>query len=156
MDNTDKKQKPGLTIFLDIDGVVVTEWSYLNVEGELNADSVFALNQLFEQFETRIVVSSTWREMHSQEELKEILKPLKAEIIGVTPVLETRGEEIFQWIHDNELSTAFLILDDNLFDLEHFFSANHIVYIENGYKTTAFTADHITDAIEKTLLQIHE
>lgn len=145
-----------LTIFLDIDGVIVNEWSYFNVEGELNAESVTALNQLFDKFKSRIVVSSTWREMHTLAELKEILQPLHAQIVDVTLVLETRGQEISQWISQYPLSGPFLILDDHLFDFDAYFERENVALVENGYHSNAFTKEHLAEAMEKVNLQIRK
>ena len=118
-------------IFLDFDGVVNTiYWSqgpdgvynqnaFKSGHQELNNKQAIGwLNELYRQCPYDIVVSSTWRLGMSVEELQLLL--LKSgfspeiRVIGKTPILYTeRGEEIQQWIDENEFTGKFIIMDDD-------------------------------------------
>lgn len=118
-------------IFLDFDGVVNTIYWGQGPDGvynqnafksghqELNNKQAIGwLNELYRQCPYDIVVSSTWRLGMSVEELQLLL--LKSgfnpeiRVIGKTPILHTeRGEEIQQWIDENEFTGKFIIMDDD-------------------------------------------
>jgi stringent starvation protein B len=77
---------------------------------------------LCEQFDARIVISSTWRYSHSIDELREFFADNNINpelVIGVTPDLVyeeqpqsfCRGDEIRRWLEENEYHT-YVIIDD--------------------------------------------
>lgn len=118
-------------IFLDFDGVVNTiYWSqgpdgvynqnaFKSGHQELNNKQAIGwLNELYNTIPYDIVVSSTWRLGMSVEELQQLL--IKSgfhpdiQVIGKTPILHTeRGEEIQQWIDENNFTGNFIIIDDD-------------------------------------------
>jgi hypothetical protein len=79
---------------------------------------------LCEQFDARIVISSTWRYNHTEDELRELLSDnniVPGLMIGTTPSLiheeelgsVSRGDEIASWLKDNENSvSSYVIIDD--------------------------------------------
>ena len=118
-------------IFLDFDGVVETiyweqaedgTWNW-NVHksgrNELNNKQAIGwLNELYSKVPYDIVVSSTWRIGMTIKELQELItnsgfdKNIK--VIDKTPVLyRQRGEEIQQWLDDNNFTGKYIIIDDD-------------------------------------------
>lgn len=102
---------------------------FLDFDGVLHPDGVALFSRLsvFEEFMRRmpaveIVVSSTWREDHSLDELRNFFPArLRDRIIGVTPSLEDgyecggRQKEIEAFLHSAGLSKkncAWVALDD--------------------------------------------
>lgn len=133
-------------IFLDFDGVLNShDWQRLQYQkygsflqrsmDELDPRAVARLNKIIEATGAKIVVSSTWRILHTRTELIGFLTAagFKGEIIGMTPRLSRspykvtdravcRGDEIQQWldwekercVRDNsEPVESFVILDDD-------------------------------------------
>ena len=118
-------------VFLDFDGVVETiyweqaedgTWSW-NVHksgrNELNNKQAIGwLNELYSKVPYDIVVSSTWRIGMTLKELQELItnsgfnKNIK--VIDKTPVLyRQRGEEIQQWLDDDNFTGKYIIIDDD-------------------------------------------
>lgn len=120
-------------IFCDVDGVLVTERSRsLEPKNTEIFDKlcVSNLRTLILLTDAHIVISSTWRNLYSLNELKDIFNRngLDGErIIDVTPNLDTkvgkliqcttRGCEIQKWLSKNKTS-LFCIIDDQS-DMEH-------------------------------------
>lgn len=113
-------QMPVRIVFLDFDGVLITEVSAFRRDGPghgCEKGAIDALNHLVAETSARVVVSSTWRLEYSLVELREMLESwgVQAEIIGVTPEAESRHEEIRAWLDDNVMTApvkSFVILDD--------------------------------------------
>jgi len=118
-------------IFLDIDGVLRThasdlEWSRrLGVPIPENAfDRRFdpeiskRINEAAGYGRAKIVVTSTWRTKHSLEELKSIFREngISAEVIGKTGIANSRGEEIEEWLAENDIS-SYVVIDDQVKDI---------------------------------------
>lgn len=116
-------------IFLDYDGVVNTIYwrEYPRAQGFKatfafpsdgfvnNYQAICWLNELYRKYPFDIVVSSTWR-FHSN--YKECLYNggLRSEIsiLGCTPRgTGCRGDEIKEWIEENNFKGHFIILDDD-------------------------------------------
>lgn len=136
-------------LFLDIDGVLNSDLWYKSekskefdgVLSHFDPKLVVILNNLVQKTEAKIVISSTWRNKYSNEELTKILENagLKLDIVGFTPDLRRnedyilRGNEILKWCMDNEDLLGckwkdyhdFAILDDNTdflyWQAKHFF-----------------------------------
>jgi len=109
-------------IFLDFDGVLNHEQFYVkrheaDFKGygehpicEFDFKSVLILNNIIEETDAKVVVSSTWRLGRSINELQSILDSVgfKGEVIDKTPNLRNegdyvlRGNEILKWIRDNK------------------------------------------------------
>lgn len=113
-------------IFLDFDGVLNSEASFRmevrrknsRVSDSLSTVACSNLQYILDQdSDIRIVISSTWRKIHTLMELKNILDSygVKANIIGKTPVSFSghRGREITSWLEDNPQVTKFVVLDDD-------------------------------------------
>ncbi len=115
-------------IFLDVDGVLNSKQDGNTIK--LRTDSHFRLLQyIVEATGARIVLSSSWRAGFARVKniLSDRLKEYGLEIMDSTPVLSgvsCRGEEIRQWLSDNEQSVEkFVILDDDA-DMAEFTETN--------------------------------
>ena len=107
-------------IFLDFDGVLVNRAALrarrLDPQHRPAADpeAVAALNHIVQATGARIVVTSTWREEYSLEELREHLARwgVAGAVIDQTPLAKTRGQEIHAWLEEHAVE-KFVILDDD-------------------------------------------
>jgi hypothetical protein len=146
-------------LFLDIDGVLNSRlFLRENHDRTANAQTHFerSLTQLdpvavrlvsdfADSFDLRVVISSTWRRMHSLHVLHDMLRAKGWEAampIDITPTFDssTRGEEIAAWLHEHSEATNHVILDDD----SDFHEGQHLVRtsIETGV-----THEHIDIAI---------
>lgn len=120
-----------MTIFLDIDGVLRThksdlEWSQILgvpipesvYDRRFDRKIVSYINEVAGYTRAKIVVTSTWRVKHSLEELRQIFRDngISAEIVGKTDIGLNRGEEIEQYISDNEIE-SYVVIDDQVKDI---------------------------------------
>lgn len=116
-------------VFLDIDGVL-NHWEYLKrmrasgarsrgctTESHLDPECVGRLNGLLRRSGAKVVVSSTWRILHSIESLQETLEARGFEggIIDFTTTadLGCRGAQIEAWLDSHDEVESFVILDDD-------------------------------------------
>jgi hypothetical protein len=110
--------------FLDFDGAIVTRSSMVYAMTKENRDvemldpvCIERLNRIVEATGAKIVISSTWRILHTLEELKLWLKEkgFRGEVIGSTPVLYMeRGVEIQTWLGAKGCDrSSFVIIDDD-------------------------------------------
>lgn len=158
-------------IFLDIDGVLVnrdslTEAHKSGVEkswlqrsaDQLNKKLIENLNLVVEKTGAKIVISSSWRILHSQTEIRQMLREsgLKENcVIGVTPVIremgKKRGDEIQEWkdswesIHRYEV-TSFVIVDDD----------SDMVHLKPRLVQTNFDDGLTLDKAEKMIEMLNE
>lgn len=124
-------------IFLDIDGVFnSTAWeqtdTYRNGSYPTNMfdpNTVSLFNQIINETEAKVVITSTWRLKFSLDELRELFSSvgIQCDVIDVTPNLKEgqnfilRGNEILKWCRDNKAIlgvkyidyTDYAIIDDN-------------------------------------------
>lgn len=119
-------------LFLDIDGVLNSvKFMQKVVRRSLIADETTidkAACELLQSFIAKhsdlvVVISSSWRQFHSLDQLKEILQGYgidSSKIVGQTPVIPNtiRGEEIKSWLRTQFLKsnfpvTSIVILDDD-------------------------------------------
>lgn len=114
-------------IFLDFDGVLNSEASFRyelrrknnRIPDSLSDVACSNLQYILEQdADIRIVISSTWRKMHTLEELRNFLGGRfvnGAKVIGKTPAVFSgdRGHEINLWLEDNPNVTKYVIIDDD-------------------------------------------
>jgi hypothetical protein len=118
-------------LFLDIDGVLNSrEWFIVNKENvlfhsglmhrhaeDLDPQACKLVNQLCTEFSLSIVISSTWRRLHSLSEIQKMFasRGLSAPIIGATPQLRSgyRGQEVDEWLYDHPGLPHYVILDDD-------------------------------------------
>ena len=124
-------------IFLDIDGVLNNRES-LKDGVEIVPELVLNLENICEQTGAKIIISSTWRILHPQEEIEFVLGCAglsRDTVIGCTPRLKgdvKRGEEIKRWIDEVEEIAVdnFVILDDDsdMLDeqMDHFIKTDRI------------------------------
>lgn len=125
-------------VFLDIDGVL-NHWAYLKeqanagvrpkgctTEAHLDPLCVERLNDLLRRSGAKVVVSSTWRILHTIESLQETLeaKGFEGQIIDFTTRdhMPCRGDQIAKWLDDNKEMgiESFVILDDDA-DMGHLY-----------------------------------
>lgn len=109
-------------VFLDIDGVLFPHYSK-----SWSTNAITYLNSLCQEYGLQIVITSTWREKHSLEELRELLKAqgIEGHIIGVTPIGDSRGEEIKEWLEDGQCED-YIVIDDVVWNIEP--------HVENVFK----------------------
>ena len=91
-------------IFLDFDGVLHSVRSNARL-----FEHVVRLAQVLEPYpEVHIVVSSSWRNAHDEDELRQLLRQVADRIFGKIPTLPgfLRQQEIEAWLHDNSASYA--------------------------------------------------
>jgi len=66
-----------------------------------------------------VVISSSWRHLHTHEEIREMLLDRgwdpSIEVIGATPNSRSgfRGEEVNEWLRQHPEVTAHVIFDDD-------------------------------------------
>lgn len=119
-------------IFLDIDGVLNSA-SFMKARQKdfdtvdkseedrwldmLDQEAVNLLNKAVKATSANIVVSSTWRILHSAEKLSFFLKEkgFIGSIIDITPSFsgKPRGDEIQAWLDKNQIDDFVIIDDDN-------------------------------------------
>mgnify|MGYP006190199433 CR=1 FL=1 len=121
-------------VFLDIDGVLndvhFIDAALAEAErtGEQPPDPVAALaalidarrvgylNQIVEESGAEVVAATSWREILSVDELDDALRRngFCTRLSGATPQEPARrGEQIAQWLAENEGVEAFVVLDDH-------------------------------------------
>jgi hypothetical protein len=117
-------------IFLDIDGVLRThksdlEWiekvglpipekQYRN----FSTKSVSNINFIHSFIRCKIVITSNWKLYHTLDELKQIFREqgIQPEVIDVTGISTSRGEEISDWLSVNDVDN-WVVIDDQVKDL---------------------------------------
>lgn len=114
-------------LFLDFDGVLNSEASFRmeirrknnNVSNTLSSVACSNLQFILEQAkDVKLVISSTWRKLHTMVELQNILNSYGVEaarVIGKTPLTMSgdRSHEIKLWLEENTNVTQYVILDDD-------------------------------------------
>lgn len=133
-----------MAIFLDIDGVLRThesdlEWSLrLGVpipvsvyERRFDQKAISCINEVVGYTRAKIVITSTWRVKHSLEELKQIFRDngIAAEVVGTTGIGIDRGEEIEQYISDNEIEN-YVVIDDQVNDILKHIPKERIIKVD--------------------------
>ena len=130
-------------VFLDFDGVLNTEQyqARLTVDDKPTKDTwgplfdphaVENLRQILDEMDAQIVISSSWRYVHSLDSLRTmwVTRDLPGEILdtlacGATDI--SRGEEIECWLERND-RPDYVIIDD----LDDFFPAQRDHYVETN------------------------
>lgn len=114
-------------LFLDFDGVLNSEASFRYearqktrvIQDTLSPIACSNLQYILEQdADVKIVISSTWRKLHTMVELQNILGRYgvsSARVIGKTPITFSgnRAHEINLWLEDNPNLTVGVIVDDD-------------------------------------------
>ncbi|HXH71234.1 MAG TPA: HAD domain-containing protein [Mariprofundaceae bacterium] len=112
--------EPCKIVFLDLDGVLNSELSIkkLGTRFRFAETNVSALNEILQQTQARIVITSTWRSGYSLPEIASFLERdgvLAKRVAGKTQILnQPRGLEIDAWLRSVPYAVAsYVILDDN-------------------------------------------
>lgn len=113
-------------IFLDVDGVLnsirkcaevykLTGKSHSGINYPFDENCMNYLKKLVEQTNSFIVITSTWRkDEESKARLLEELKKygLSEKVLGFTKILDTRSNEIKEYLNSFDVNVNFVILDD--------------------------------------------
>lgn len=147
-------------LFLDIDGVMNSAWSFENIgrswpgkEANFLPRALELLQRLVKDYGFHIVISSTWRKHISLDEFARILNIPREVILGATPELDSiRGLDIRHWIEHCEPGILapdceFVIVDDDCdmlpeqmrFFVQTLFFANSKDGSQEGLDELAFT-----------------
>jgi hypothetical protein len=133
-----------IIIFLDIDGVLRThksdlEWS-LKLQEPIpdlckryfSKIAVNNLNEILGWSRAKIVVTSTWRTLVSFDDLKKIFKDngIISEVVDITQIGINRGEEIEQYVFDNNI-VDYVVIDDNVNDIINVINKERVVKIDS-------------------------
>lgn len=113
-------------VFLDVDGVLndaqpvtkmptgASEWLQL-----LDEERVALLNDIVDATGARVVLSSSWRQVHALDEMQELLEAagFRGELLDATPeIAKARGEQIEAWLDDHGAEVErYVALDDSAF-----------------------------------------
>jgi hypothetical protein len=121
-------------IFLDFDGVLNSRrWFEKNQaeiiasrsfferhSAELDPEAVARVKRIVDETGAQVIVSSTWRLLHTNDQLKDHLEAKgwpNAPIVGRTPDIREagrkRGDEIAMWLSNHRDVTNFVCLDDD-------------------------------------------
>lgn len=120
-------------IFLDIDGVLNTldtfvRKKHLHGNVEIDEDRVLRLKQIIDETDAKIVLSSSWRVYYDDNLiphgkgilLNNVLKQYELFIYDKTPnKVGIREKEIQSYLDSHDIE-KFIILDDEISDLESF------------------------------------
>lgn len=121
--NKEMNTKGGL-IFLDFDGVLNNDYTFSRsgrrrrLQEPLEPNLIKRVGDLAKDTDSKIVLSTAWRNLHSMPYLKSLLASgiEPSRIIGRTPWLDksTRGYEILSWLYNKGRDNQrFVVLDDN-------------------------------------------
>jgi hypothetical protein len=85
---------------------------------KFNPKAVSNINLLISYTRAKIVVSSTWRTQFTLQQLKDIFRSngINGEVIDITSIGLTRGEEIQEWI-DYHGVESYIVIDDQVKDI---------------------------------------
>lgn len=114
-------------ILLDIDGVVSVPRSHWDLDAELMG----RLNRILEATDSRIVISSSWRNLFPLEQLRRMFARhgISRRIIDRTGELNHRGNEIQEWLNNNPtLVRNFIVIDDEGWQLELFEESGRMIH----------------------------
>lgn len=112
-----------IIVFTDIDGVLNPHW-----KTKWSSKSINLYNKLYEKYDLKIVITSTWRITHNIDKLQDIFtqQGITGKIYDYTPILQKeRGLEIKEWL-DNNKCDNFIVIDDKTSNIEPFIKNNII------------------------------
>ena len=105
-------------IFLDVDGVITTPPKWL-----ISIDKIRLLKRIVDETGAKIVLSSSWRCDTVSETISRLQRGIDIEneymtwltnsIYDVTPIKNTRGEEIKDWLDSHDNIENYVIIDDD-------------------------------------------
>jgi hypothetical protein len=135
-------------IFLDIDGVLITYGDdavyYNGTDIPFHRPCVECINILIARTGCKIVISSAWR-LTQRQRLPAIFREegIIGEIIGSTPSLGIRGQEIAAWLDFAAgRVTSFVIIDDVDLGISNLFADRFV----KTRARTGFSPKALTDA----------
>lgn len=145
-----------MIIFLDFDGVVATQRSYHKFEPEfsygLDRQCVQSLNTLIKATHGSVVISSSWRLIHSLKSLRALLQRygLEGDVIDITPRHSDniRGLEIQQWISEHNYTGNYVVIDDEIYDITGVIPNEKILHIPNGWHDGGLQDCHISNLLK--------
>jgi DNA-binding LacI/PurR family transcriptional regulator len=136
-------------IFLDIDGVLVTERTehiLIDRFAAFDADCVRELNRITAITRAQIVLSSSWRQGETIASMTEYMRSqgVNGNLIGFTKLHDDgdRRREILEWLGQQSRSVSFVILDDE-YEFEELEVRRVLTSMETG-----LSAAHADRAIE--------
>ena len=154
-----------IIVFLDIDGVLVHlnyNPSKRKIHRDFDPKCVEVLNKLTKETNAKIVISSTWRRIHPQNELRNILKEagVQAEVIGITPHFadlkdpanSDRGQEILKWIQNNNHIEDYVVIDDDIYDITPHIGRSHIIHVSGGWLNGGLQEEHIKSILNRGMI----
>jgi hypothetical protein len=167
--NSEAPQKSYAVIFLDFDGVLNSEGSFVyehnrrkrykeqGVSGPVmetlcNVCTANFQELLFQYPEAKIVISSTWREHFSLDWLREKLASYKIDskrVIDRTPSDwgGNRGLEIQLWLNAHPEVDHYIVIDDNDWGIIDVHGKNR--FIQTEWEGGGFQTKHLKEAIHK-------
>jgi hypothetical protein len=149
-----------MVIFLDFDGVIAhrdcAKNRYLAPEEnalcfgnvirqasywyDLDPKCINVLDNLIDTTDANVVISSAWRQWHSQESLVRHMMKFGFEhcghVIGMTPIKLSwawRDTEIVMWMENHDYNGDYIVLDDEEYHLQRIPKEN-FVYIKHGWE----------------------
>ena len=114
-------------LFLDIDGVLNSaKYDRIKSETSGNIDSTRLplLKRIVDETDAKIVLTSTWRKLWDNDEIKNtatgrelnrIFEKAGLKIFDKTSVLGCRKDEVSAWLSEHPETERFCIIDDMLF-----------------------------------------
>lgn len=152
-----------MIIFLDIDGVLATNKSYVDHPFyQWDPDAVAAFYRLYAKIgSTGVVISSDWRYLRSMDWFESAFTHYKAKdvvLLGCTEMDEApddenpliigdlglnRGQKILKWMDDHDYSGDYVVIDDTLPIIKDHIPEDHIIWVKDGFDTKALTDAHV-------------
>jgi len=143
-------------VFLDIDGVIRTEYGDNNNYDDIPVSvfdrlfckkAISVLNEVHHYIKYEIVIISTWRSFHTLDALIQIFKlnGVSADVVGVTGVDFNRGLEISNWITSYHPKN-WIVIDDNIKDISSHIDNSRI--INPPAKTGISNTEYVTQIID--------
>ena len=150
-------------IFLDFDGVMDNAKYdiYLNKHnlpekdefGVLfDPDCIAALAKIVEQTGAKIVISSSWKDFMTKEEIDQMWqkRQLPGEVIDVTPSTSRhRGDEIATWLNLCPNKCQYVILDDQPREQFNTDQYDHLIITNGFYGLTISDAQQAIEILNK-------
>lgn len=142
-----------MMIFLDLDGVLTTRkhvfpFEKISDQCPLDPNCVEWFNKLIENFNFKIILTSTWRHFHDIDTMNIKFKEsgVKDRILDYTPEHKChspqRGKEILMWIEQNPefKGQPYFVIDDEMWTIEPHIEAEHLIHITHGWVEDGFNA----------------
>lgn len=140
-------------VFLDIDGVVNTE-SDLSRGILINSELVLRIDKLCRDNNSKIVISSSWRNSYTLDNLRMLFKVCGmftsySTIIDKTSCNITRGEEIKKWLDSRGDIDGYVIIDD----YDDFYDFQKPFWVQTSFKL-GFSEDKFKEACDVLSMQL--